>query len=153
LQENLHRCHCRPIPSHPLTIQNFAKDHGAGFAGVLLDAPCSGLGVIGRQPDIRWNRTPADLEKLAQNQRDILDATANMVCPGGVIVYVTCSLATIENEDVIAAFLTSHPDYSIFPPHLDGPAQTLISEQGFLRTLPSQGLDGFFAARLVKNHI
>lgn len=151
LKENIERCQCRPISFHSDTLQHFAKEPGVAFDGVLLDAPCSGLGVIRRQPDIRWNRCPEDLEKLAKIQMDILTAAAKMVSLGGVVVYVTCSLATLENEEVVAAFLSGHPEFSIKPPLLSGQAQELLTEEGFLRTLPSQGLDGFFAARLIKN--
>ncbi len=148
-KENLGRCHCRPIPLYATTLQDFARNPDQPFDGVLLDAPCSGLGVIGRQPDIRWNRTVEDLEKLAQSQLEILDSAATLVRPGGVVVYVTCSLSTIENEEVINTFLDTHPQFSILPPRLCGPAAELVTEQGFLRTMPTQGLDGFFAARLI----
>ncbi len=150
LKENLQRCHCRPISCHSTTIEDFAPSHLAAFDGVLLDAPCSGLGVIRRQPDIRWNRTLADLENLALNQLKILTTAATVVREGGVIVYVTCSLSTLENEDVITAFLQAHPHFSIQSLELSGPAEPFLTPQGFLRTLPSQGLDGFFAARLVR---
>lgn len=150
LQENLNRCHCRPISLYATTLQEFILNLDLQFDGVLVDAPCSGLGVIGRQPDIRWNRTFEDLEKLAQTQLEILTSAAQLLRPNGVVVYVTCSLSTIENEEVISTFLGSHPEFSILPPALLGPASGLITEQGFLRTLPTQGLDGFFAARLIK---
>jgi 16S rRNA (cytosine967-C5)-methyltransferase len=150
LKKNLERCHCRPISLHTTTLEDFASTHPASFAGVLLDAPCSGLGVIRRQPDIRWNRTLDNLTKLAQSQLKLLNSTAELLRTGGVVVYVTCSLSALENETVIASFLETHPSFAIKPPQLSGPAHAFISDEGFLCTLPSQGLDGFFAARLIK---
>ncbi|MDA3785404.1 MAG: 16S rRNA (cytosine(967)-C(5))-methyltransferase RsmB [Deltaproteobacteria bacterium] len=150
LRDNLERCHCRPISLHTTTLQDFARDHGERFMGVLVDAPCSGLGVIGRQPDIRWNRREKELARLAATQLEILLAAARLVDEGGVLVYCTCSLSTTENEAVIAAFLQTHPAFAILPPRFCGPAQELVTRQGFLRTLPTDGLDGFFVARLVK---
>lgn len=146
LQENLERCRCRPVALHAATLAAFAAENPACFTGILLDAPCSGLGVIRRQPDIRWNRSPTDLVALAQNQLDLLTTAAHLVCPGGVLVYVTCSLSPLENEGIIATFLAQHPAFAILPP--PGLAAACITAEGFLRTLPSQGLDGFFAARL-----
>ncbi|MEN8257254.1 MAG: 16S rRNA (cytosine(967)-C(5))-methyltransferase RsmB [Thermodesulfobacteriota bacterium] len=149
LQKNLDRCHCRPISLHATTLQKLSEKHPAAFDGILLDAPCSGLGIIRRQPDIRWNRSMADLAKLARTQLALLSSAATLVKPGGVVVYVTCSLSTIENEEVIASFLNGHPQFTIMPPVLSDQAHSLVTNPGFLRTLPSQGLDGFFAARLL----
>jgi 16S rRNA (cytosine967-C5)-methyltransferase len=151
LAENLARCRCRPVALHAATLADFAASTPPCFTGILLDAPCSGLGIIRRQPDIRWNRSPADLVSLAQNQLDLLTTAARLLCPGGVMVYVTCSLSPLENEGVIAAFLAAQPHFTLMPPQLSGPSSGLLTDQGFLRTLPSQGLDGFFAARLTRS--
>ncbi len=150
LQDNLERCHCRQITTYPCTLQELAQDHTTHFDGILLDAPCSGLGVIRRHPDIRWNRSYDDLAGMAQTQLELLSSAASLLKPGGVVVYVTCSLSKIENEQVIASFQQSHPDFSIVAPEFSEKAQPHITSQGFLRTLPTQGLDGFFAARLVR---
>lgn len=120
---------------------------------ILLDVPCSGLGTIQRHPDIRWRRRKKDLERAARVQREILAAAADCVAPGGRLVYSTCTLGPIENEHVVEQFLARHnqferaagtdPSDLVLLPFLD--------ERGDLRTWPpGDGIDGFFAARLVR---
>jgi len=128
--------------------------HGRVFRGVLIDAPCSGLGVIRRHPDIRWNRGPADLERFPQTQLALLAIAADLVAPGGVLVYATCSMEPEEDEEVVARFLADHPDFSRTDagPLLPPAAASLVNERGELATAPDlHDLDGFFAARLVRH--
>ncbi len=130
----------RPLPFSPV------------FDAVLLDAPCSGLGVIRRDPDIKWRRREADLPALAAGQRRLLEQTAAVLRPGGRLVYSTCSSEPEENEQVIERFLGDHPEFEPRPaPSLRAPVRTLVDEGGRLRTLPHRdGLEGFFAAALLK---
>lgn len=113
---------------------------------VLVDAPCSNLGVIRRRPDVKWQRTEAQFNALAATQRRILDAAAAMVRPGGVLVYATCSLEPEENEGVVLPFLAAHPEWGVDPP-AGFPIEPELS--GVLRCLPHHhGTDGFTAFRL-----
>ena len=80
----------------------------SGFDVVLVDAPCSGLGTLRRDPDIRWRRHPRDLTAFAEAQRAMLSNAADVVAPGGRLVYATCSSEPEENEEVVAAFLAEH---------------------------------------------
>lgn len=80
---------------------------------VLLDAPCSGLGVLSRRPDIKWKRTPADCADLVRLQADILNGAAGLLPAGGLLVYVTCTLNRGENEDQVARFMAGHPEYEL----------------------------------------
>jgi len=141
------------IEIHGGTLQKFAEQRQGGFAGILIDAPCSGLGVIRRQPDIRWKRSLAVLQGYQGRQRELLAAAAGLVEKGGLLVYATCSLDPRENDEVIAAFIQEHPEFSITPAqeHLPEAARGLCNDQGFLKTTPEQGLDGFFAARMERN--
>jgi 16S rRNA (cytosine967-C5)-methyltransferase len=113
---------------------------------VLVDAPCSNLGVLRRNPDVKWRRAPDDLGRARVLQQSILAAAATMVGPGGRLVYATCSLEPEENDEVTRAFLAAHPSFAIdapadFPIALDG--------TGALRCLPHRhGMDGFTAVRL-----
>lgn len=116
---------------------------------VLLDVPCSGTGTLARHPDGRWRLRRADIEVLAHGQRRLLDAAADVVTSGGVLVYATCSLEREENEGQVEAFLKRQPEYerdsSIDPPV----APCLVDDLGDLRVLPQRdGLDGTYAARL-----
>ncbi len=125
---------------------------------VLLDAPCTSTGTIRRHPDVMHLKGPEDVRELGPLQAALLDAAAKMVAPGGLLVYCTCSLQPEEGERQIDTFLTRRPDMvrqSLTPGEVMGCAQ-FITPQGDLRTLPSHwpeygGLDGFYAARLVKN--
>lgn len=82
------------------------------FALVLVDAPCSGLGTVRRDPDIRWRRTPDDLPRFAASQRTLLSRAADLVKPGGRLIYSTCSSEPEENEEVVASFLRDREDYA-----------------------------------------
>ncbi|MBW3669104.1 MAG: hypothetical protein KY443_07825 [Actinobacteria bacterium] len=88
----------------------------ATFDRVLLDAPCSGLGVLRRRPDARWRIEPGDIERLAALQRDLLDAAVDLVKPGGVLVYSVCTLTLAESADIDAWLAAAHPNLVALPP-------------------------------------
>lgn len=136
-------------------LEDVAAQVGGGFKGILLDAPCSGLGVIRRHPDIRWNRKIEDLQRYQAGQLALLEVAAQLLEPGGALVYITCSTEPEENEQVIEKFLVEHPDFqrSDCRAYLPENCDELVDEQGFFRSLPDQGLDGFFGARLVRGQV
>jgi len=118
---------------------------------VLVDAPCSGLGTLRAHPEIKWRRTPEDLAASALMQARLLRRVAECVRAGGTLVYSTCTLSTVENEDVLAAFLAERSDFRVVDPRplLPENARRLIGADNIFRTYPHHsGLDGFFAARL-----
>jgi 16S rRNA (cytosine967-C5)-methyltransferase len=115
------------------------------FDVVLLDAPCSGLGTLGRNPDVRWRLGPDDVARHAERQRRLIAGVASLVRPGGRLVYATCSLEPEENEGVVGPFLEGHRDFEA-----DGarhPAEPL-RDGPLVRIEPGAGGDGFFAVRL-----
>lgn len=115
---------------------------------VLLDAPCTGTGTFRRHPDARWRLKVSDLAVMAALQRSILRAAAEVVRPGGILVYSTCSLESEENDEQIDAFLAERPDWRLDPPP-DGVVPPDVLDKGRLRVLPQRhGADGAFAARL-----
>lgn len=115
---------------------------------VLIDAPCSGTGTLRRNPDIRWRLTPSYLESLRETQAQLLRLWAPRVKPGGFLVYATCSLLRVENEDQVDAFVREFPEFQAAPPENFTPE---LTKRGELRLYPHvHGCDGFFAARLQK---
>ena len=122
------------------------------FDRILVDAPCSGLGVIHRNPEGKWWKEPSDPMRLAITQRAILANAAVRLKPGGVMVYSTCSTSLEENEQVVGNFIKQHRDFMIEPVSKIVPQmQGMQTEEGFFRSwLHRDGMDGFFAARLIK---
>jgi 16S rRNA (cytosine967-C5)-methyltransferase len=116
----------------------------------LVDAPCSGLGTLRRNPDLKWRQTQAAIPELQAKQRAILTAAARLLKPGGRLVYATCSILPEENDEVVASFLAVHPEFRSLH------CGELLASQGIdldtgahLRVFPhSHGMDGFFAAAL-----
>ena len=124
-----------------------------GFDCVLIDAPCSGLGTVRRDPDIRWRREAADLEPLAAAQRELLHRTRRIVASGGRIVYSTCSSEPEENEEVVTSFLAEAPEFALVPLDRAGvpPAiSAMTTPDGCFRSNPDYGLELFFGAILQK---
>ncbi|MBD0305284.1 MAG: 16S rRNA (cytosine(967)-C(5))-methyltransferase RsmB [Nitrospiraceae bacterium] len=124
------------------------------FDRVLLDAPCSGLGVLRRHPEGKWHKTEAMLPQHAATQIGLLDRVSRLLRPGGVLVYSTCSTEAEENEHVIAQFLRHHPAFSreSVVPWLPQSGRVLTNSEGDYSTVFSRyDMDGFFAARLRKD--
>lgn len=138
---------------HPVRIEHERDTRVKRLAGkadrVLVDAPCSGLGTLRRNPDLKWRQGEESIAELTAKQTAILDAAATLVRPGGRLVYATCSLLTAENEAIVDSFLARHPDFALLP------VSTVLERQGvafagdMLRLLPHRhDTDGFFAAVL-----
>jgi len=115
---------------------------------VLVDVPCTGTGTFRRHPDARWRLQASDFAVLGALQRQILTAAAAVVRPNGLLIYSTCSLEAEENDEVVDAFLASHPDFVVEPPPA-GVVSDAVIDRGRLRVLPQQhGFDGAFAVRM-----
>ncbi|HSI59074.1 MAG TPA: RsmB/NOP family class I SAM-dependent RNA methyltransferase [Ideonella sp.] len=128
------------------------KRLGGKIDRVLVDAPCSGLGTLRRNPDLKWRQSPKALEELCAKQTAILESAARLVKPGGRLVYATCSLLRRENEDIAGAFLAAHPAFEPLPAAAALAAAQVeradeLDTGGFLRLWPHRhSTDGFFAA-------
>ena len=115
---------------------------------VLVDAPCSGLGTLHRHADARWRQTPATVQNLAALQAELLNQAATWVKPHGILVYATCTLHPMENENQIQHFLSTHPDWKL-QPIVDLPGSQFASPEGWIKVLPHQhAMDGFFMVQL-----
>jgi 16S rRNA (cytosine967-C5)-methyltransferase len=131
---------------HPEVSDGLILDPNAvaSYDRVLLDAPCSGLGIIRRKPEIRFRRLPEDIAALVKLQTQLLENASHYVKQGGVLVYSTCSVDPDENDGVIKSFLAANPQYKlIHTPWSDG--------DGLVRLYPSvHQTDGFFIAKMVR---
>jgi 16S rRNA (cytosine967-C5)-methyltransferase len=118
---------------------------------VLVDAPCSGLGVLSKKPDAKWKREPEDLVKLVQTQRAILENAAKHVKPGGVLVYSTCTMEPEENIGVVQSFLADHPEFTTENASQFAD-QRIVTSEGYVETFPHKhAMDGSFAVRLKRS--
>jgi 16S rRNA (cytosine967-C5)-methyltransferase len=123
------------------------------FDRIVVDAPCSGLGVLSRHPDGKWNKKEEDIPRLAQLQKTILSNGCSVLRRGGALLYVTCTLSREENEEVVEACLAENKDMSLADLKEKAPpwAKELVDDRGFLRTFPHlHRMDGFFGALLRK---
>ncbi len=131
---------------------NLIKEQPAGqFDVVLLDAPCSGLGVLRRHPEAKWRLTREEAGTMARRQAQLLEAMAPKVAPGGLLAYVVCTFWPPETTDQIAAFLALHPEFErVAPPGVDGLSwDDCVNAEGDLVLLPHRhNTDGFYVARL-----
>ncbi len=145
---------------HPVAIESERDPKLKRMAGkadrVLVDAPCSGLGTLRRNPDLKWRQTPATVAELTAKQAAILDAASRLVRPGGRLVYATCSLLDDENRAIVDRFVAAHADFAIEPAPAVLAAQGIVfggtvDDGPFLELWPHRtGTDGFFAAVLTR---
>ena len=149
LEDNCRRMGVRIVRAKKLdaTIELSRELGEKSFERILLDAPCSGLGVLGRYPEARWRKQPAMLERMHDLQHRLLESAAACLAPGGVLLYAVCSLEPEENEQVIERFLAAHPSWRLLP--IEGPAGG--GSRFYWRSWEIAGeipADGFFLAKL-----
>lgn len=150
LRENLSRLSMGlSVTIHAGSLQDLDSTSQPQFDGILIDAPCSGTGVTGRHPDIRWNRFPEDLPRYQQVQLDLLHHAAPLLKDGGILVYATCSLEPEENREVVRTFLELNKNFVLTDCSdlLPVSAHHFISDHLFAPR-PSARIDGFFGARM-----
>lgn len=148
LEENVHRLELSSVT--PLVVD------GTRFCSepvdrILLDVPCSGLGVLARRADLRWRRREKDIQNISRLQRALLENAGRLLKPGGVLVYSTCTLEPEENECVIEAFLKDAKNFEVDVSEVPEPLTPFAEPGGSFRTLPHHHrMDGAFAVRLIK---
>jgi len=125
------------VETKPIETTKVIKRLAGTADRVLIDAPCSGLGVLRRNPDAKWRMTAAKVQKLISEQKEILDSYHRMVRPGGMLIYATCSILPSENRLQVDNFLASHPEFSMVEDKTLGPDTT--------------NSDGFYMARMLKS--
>jgi 16S rRNA (cytosine967-C5)-methyltransferase len=153
ITENARRLHLRSIQPNLADARFFEIPDGALADAVLIDAPCTGTGVLRRRVDARYRRQPGDIPKLAAIQREILDHAAEIVRPGGRLIYSTCTLEPEEDQEQVRQFLERHPEFEAvdFRQYLPQALMQYLAEPDhkWLTILPiPDGGDGFFMCRL-----
>lgn len=151
VRENCRRLRLRTVE----TLQCDGREIGSRFRDafdyVLVDAPCSGLGVLRHKPDIRWRKEESTISRVATLQKELLKSASACVRPGGVLVYSTCTISNAENLAQIASFLAENTDFvpEDLRPFLKGELDIKRTMQkGYIQLMPYQGLDGFFISRM-----
>jgi len=150
LRDTLRRAGCRHVHLVHVPAEG-GLPFTSGFDRVLVDAPCSGLGTVRRDPDIKWRRQERDVAGFAERQLTLLHRAAGVVKPGGRLVYATCSSEPEENEMVVQRFLATQPVFRLLDLRRDGRGELapVLDDHGMMRTLPfAHGLEAFFAAAL-----
>lgn len=141
IKMNMKRLGIQSIKTEVFNAQKKDSKHLGYFDKILVDAPCSGLGIIRKKPQIKYNRSKDDLLRISKTQYDVLSKSSQLLKTGGELVYSTCSLGHIENIDVINKFLMNHTDFDII----------MIDDKSYLEILPGDyETDGFFICKLKK---
>ncbi|AWK51319.1 16S rRNA (cytosine(967)-C(5))-methyltransferase RsmB [Clostridium beijerinckii] len=117
---------------------------------ILLDVPCSGIGIIRKKPEIKWNKTRNDLKNVIPVQRDIMENAWKYLKNGGIMIYSTCTLNKEENEENIDWFISKHKDCTIKKIFIGKQDNLVYNRNGSLTIMPNESMDGFFVAKLEK---
>jgi 16S rRNA (cytosine967-C5)-methyltransferase len=152
IRENLQRT---KLSANLVPVDALTWEPGRTFDAILLDAPCSATGTFRRHPEVLYRARPRIIAGSAEQQAKLLDRAAQWLNPGGTLVYSVCSLEYEEGEAIVTAFLSGHPDFRLDMPK-ELPDFVIPDPTGRVRIFPGLledqgGLDGFFAARLVRN--
>lgn len=139
-----------------LNVEDASKHQptdGQLYDKIYLDAPCSGLGLMRRKPEIKYDKSYEDIQELAQIQTELINHVSTLLKPGGEIIYSTCTMSYEENEEIVQSFLNAHDNFVQSPisAEKDNIKADLITDEGNIRVWPQQyHTDGFFISRLVK---
>lgn len=150
IEENAKRLGLSNIKCKAMDATKLNTDYISYADKVLIDVPCSGLGIIRKKPEIKWNKTRQDLRDLVNVQRDIMENAWQYLKPNGTLIYSTCTLNKEENEDNIKWFLSKYNDAKIEKIYIGNNSNFLYNDNGSLTILPNDFMDGFFIAKIKK---
>ncbi|WP_418223688.1 16S rRNA (cytosine(967)-C(5))-methyltransferase RsmB [Clostridium isatidis] len=148
--DNAERLGLNNIEAYQMDAAKLNTDYISFADKVLIDVPCSGLGIIRKKPEIKWNKTRQQLKDLVQIQRDIMENAWQYLKSEGILIYSTCTLNKEENEENIEWFLSKYKDAEIEKIFIGKNNNFLYSKEGCLTILPNESMDGFFIAKLKK---
>jgi len=151
IKSNAERMHVsEKIQARVLDARKVPSEIDTKFDRILVDAPCSGFGLLRRKPEIRYDKTLADVEKLAEIQFELLDAVSQNIADNGILVYSTCTILQQENDDVVKKFLKKHPEFETIPTQTSQKLK-IDREEDILHIYPNDyHTDGFFVATFQK---
>lgn len=150
IEENVERLGLSNIKCKAMDATKLNAEYISYADKVLIDVPCSGLGIIRKKPEIKWNKTRQDLRDLVNVQRDIMENAWQYLKPNGTLLYSTCTLNKEENEDNIKWFLSKYNDAKIEKIYIGNNSNFLYNDNGSLTILPNDFMDGFFIAKIKK---
>lgn len=150
IKQNVERLGITNVKCSELDAANYSSDYEKIGDRVLVDAPCSGLGIIAKKPEIKWTKSKESLKSILKVQRDIVSNAARYVKPGGKLIYSTCTLNKQENEENIKWFIKKYPNFEIEPIYFGKLSNIIYHKEGFITILPDELMDGFFIAKMVR---
>ncbi|MBU5590871.1 16S rRNA (cytosine(967)-C(5))-methyltransferase RsmB [Clostridium sp. MSJ-4] len=150
IRQNTNRLSLTNISCDTMDATKLNEDFIDKADKVLIDVPCSGLGIIRKKPEIKWNKSLKNLKDIVEIQRNIMDNASKYVKKGGVLLYSTCTLNKEENEENVKWFLNNHSDFKLEKVFFGDANNIIYSEEGYATILPQENMDGFFIARLIK---
>ncbi|MCR1951489.1 MULTISPECIES: 16S rRNA (cytosine(967)-C(5))-methyltransferase RsmB [unclassified Clostridium] len=150
IEENANRLGLNNIVCKAMDATKLNSDYISYGDKVLIDVPCSGLGIIRKKPEIKWNKTRQQLKDLVPIQREIMENAWQYLKPGGTLVYSTCTLNKEENEENLQWFLSKHNDAEIEKIYIGNNNNFIYNEDGSLTILPNDSMDGFFIGKIKK---
>lgn len=151
IKSNLDRIGITNTTCHVMDATVYNEDLFECADRVLMDVPCSGLGIIRKKPEIKWSKDIKSLESIVDVQRKIMDNASKYVKKGGVLVYSTCTLNKEENESNVQWFIETHPGFKVKPIAYEKRNNIYYSEAGCVTILPNEYMDGFFIAKIIKS--
>jgi 16S rRNA (cytosine967-C5)-methyltransferase len=150
IEENAKRLGLNNIVCKAMDATKLNSDYISYGDKVLIDVPCSGLGIIRKKPEIKWNKTRQQLKDLVPIQREIMENAWQYLKPGGTLVYSTCTLNKEENEENLQWFLSKHKDAAVEKVYIGNNSNFIYNADGSLTILPNDSMDGFFMGKIKK---
>lgn len=152
IEKSAERLGIKNLICSEMDARNYNDEYKEIADRVLIDVPCSGLGIIKKKPEIKWHKSLKDLKNIIKTQRSIMMNAAKYVKSSGYLIYSTCTLNSEENEKNIQWFLDNNPKYKVEPLYFGNYDNIIYSKEGWVTIIPNKYMDGFFICKLKKIH-